>query len=129
MKPLMSLFAGVALLCTGAIVADAGTLDQVKARGSLICGANIGLSAVYFALEFPAARIVAVEVRSAPAARGHTGLRLEVHDTGVGVPAEARPRMTGARLRPSMPVGAAGAASKLGGYALRLSAWWSWSGW
>ncbi|HEY4924103.1 MAG TPA: amino acid ABC transporter substrate-binding protein [Roseiarcus sp.] len=44
MKPLMSLFAGVALLCTGAIVADAGTLDQVKARGSLICGSNIGLA-------------------------------------------------------------------------------------
>jgi general L-amino acid transport system substrate-binding protein len=44
MKPLMSLFAGVALLCAGAIVADAGTLDQVKARGSLICGSNIGLA-------------------------------------------------------------------------------------
>jgi general L-amino acid transport system substrate-binding protein len=44
MKPLMSLFAGAALLCAGAIVADAGTLDQVKARGSLICGSNIGLA-------------------------------------------------------------------------------------
>jgi general L-amino acid transport system substrate-binding protein len=44
MKPLMSLFAGAALLCAGAIAADAGTLDQVKARGSLICGSNIGLA-------------------------------------------------------------------------------------
>jgi general L-amino acid transport system substrate-binding protein len=44
MKPLMSLFAGAAFLCAGAVVAEAGTLDQVKARGSLICGANIGLA-------------------------------------------------------------------------------------
>src|SRR5579863_10057396 len=44
MKPLMSLFAGAALFCAGAIVADAGTLDQVKARGALICGSNIGLA-------------------------------------------------------------------------------------
>ncbi len=44
MKPLMSLFAGAALLCAGAVVANAGTLDQVKARGSLICGSNIGLA-------------------------------------------------------------------------------------
>lgn len=44
MKSLMSLFAGVALVCAGAIVADAGTLDQVKTRGSLICGSNIGLA-------------------------------------------------------------------------------------
>jgi general L-amino acid transport system substrate-binding protein len=43
MKPL-SLFAAAALLCAGAIGADAGTLDQVKARGSLICGSNIGLA-------------------------------------------------------------------------------------
>ena len=44
MKSLMSLFAGAALVCAGAIVADAGTLDQVKTRGSLICGSNIGLA-------------------------------------------------------------------------------------
>jgi general L-amino acid transport system substrate-binding protein len=44
MKALKSLLAGAALVCASAIVADAGTLDQVKARGSLICGSNIGLA-------------------------------------------------------------------------------------
>ncbi|WP_158815103.1 amino acid ABC transporter substrate-binding protein [Methylocapsa sp. S129] len=44
MKPLMSLFAGAALVCASAFAADAGTLDQIKARGSLICGSNIGLA-------------------------------------------------------------------------------------
>ena len=44
MKRLMSLFAGAALVCASAIAADAGTLDQVKTRGSLICGSNIGLA-------------------------------------------------------------------------------------
>jgi PAS domain S-box-containing protein len=45
------------------------------------------------AIKFTDHGYVAVEVRSGPAAADHTGLRLEVHDTGVGVPAEARPRM------------------------------------
>ncbi|HXQ14300.1 MAG TPA: response regulator [Caulobacteraceae bacterium] len=45
------------------------------------------------AIKFTDEGYVAVEVRSAPAKAGHTGLRLEVHDTGVGVPAEAKPRM------------------------------------
>jgi general L-amino acid transport system substrate-binding protein len=44
MKALKSLLAGAALVCASAIVADPGTLDQVKARGSLICGSNIGLA-------------------------------------------------------------------------------------
>jgi general L-amino acid transport system substrate-binding protein len=44
MKSLTSLLAGAAFACAGAIAADAGTLDQVKARGSLICGSNIGLA-------------------------------------------------------------------------------------
>jgi general L-amino acid transport system substrate-binding protein len=44
MKKLMSAFAAAALLCAGAIAAEAGTLDQVKTRGSLICGSNIGLA-------------------------------------------------------------------------------------
>ncbi len=44
MKSPLSLFAAGALLCAGAIDADAGTLDQVKARGALICGSNIGLA-------------------------------------------------------------------------------------
>jgi general L-amino acid transport system substrate-binding protein len=44
MKSLLSVFAAAALVCAGAIGAEAGTLDQVKARGSLICGSNIGLA-------------------------------------------------------------------------------------
>jgi len=45
------------------------------------------------AIKFTDKGYVAVEVRSAPASAGRTGLRLEVHDTGVGVPADAKPRM------------------------------------
>jgi len=37
-------FLVAAVLCAGAIAADAGTLDQVKARGSLVCGSNVGLA-------------------------------------------------------------------------------------
>ncbi len=44
MKPWMSLFVGTAFFCGSAMAADAGTLDQIKARGSLICGSNIGLA-------------------------------------------------------------------------------------
>ncbi|MGB7973062.1 MAG: amino acid ABC transporter substrate-binding protein [Roseiarcus sp.] len=36
--------AGAALTVAGALSADAATLDQVKARGELICGANPGLA-------------------------------------------------------------------------------------
>jgi PAS domain S-box-containing protein len=45
------------------------------------------------AIKFTDKGHVAVEARSAPAATDRTALRLEVHDTGVGVPAEAKPRM------------------------------------
>jgi PAS domain S-box-containing protein len=45
------------------------------------------------AIKFTDKGYVAVEVRSTPSKTGHTGLRLEVHDTGVGIPAEAKPRM------------------------------------
>jgi general L-amino acid transport system substrate-binding protein len=44
MKSHLSLLAAAALSCAGAIAADAGTLDQVKARGSLVCGSNVGLA-------------------------------------------------------------------------------------
>jgi general L-amino acid transport system substrate-binding protein len=44
MKPVLSFLAGAALFGAGALAAEAGTLDQVKARGSLICGSNIGLA-------------------------------------------------------------------------------------
>ena len=36
--------AGAALSCLTAVTATAGTLDQIKARGTLICGANTGLA-------------------------------------------------------------------------------------
>ncbi len=36
--------AGAALALVGALAANAGTLDQVKTRGQLICGANPGLA-------------------------------------------------------------------------------------
>jgi general L-amino acid transport system substrate-binding protein len=44
MKPWMSLLLGAAVACGSAMAADAGTLDQIKTRGSLICGSNIGLA-------------------------------------------------------------------------------------
>jgi general L-amino acid transport system substrate-binding protein len=44
MKRLLPLFAGAALFCAGATLAAAGTLDQVKARGTLKCGSNVGLA-------------------------------------------------------------------------------------
>src|ERR1700736_764476 len=43
MKSLPAILAA-ALAFAGAVTAAAGTLDQVKARGSLICGSNIGLA-------------------------------------------------------------------------------------
>jgi PAS domain S-box-containing protein len=45
------------------------------------------------AIKFTDKGYVAVEVRSRLLGDGRTALRLEVHDTGVGVPAEAKPRM------------------------------------
>ena len=45
------------------------------------------------AIKFTDEGYVAVEVRSAPARAGHAALRLEVQDTGVGVPAAAKPRI------------------------------------
>jgi general L-amino acid transport system substrate-binding protein len=43
MKALKSWIVGTLLTCL-ATAAGAGTLDQIKARGSLICGSNIGLA-------------------------------------------------------------------------------------
>ncbi len=45
------------------------------------------------AIKFTDSGYVAVEVRSKARRAGRTGLRIEVHDTGVGVPAEAKPRL------------------------------------
>ena len=44
MRSHIAWLAGAALSALAVISADAGTLDQVKARGQLICGANPGLA-------------------------------------------------------------------------------------
>jgi general L-amino acid transport system substrate-binding protein len=44
MRSSLAWIAGAALGSLAAFSADAGTLDQVKARGQLICGANTGLA-------------------------------------------------------------------------------------
>jgi general L-amino acid transport system substrate-binding protein len=44
MNRLPSILLAVASVLVGAAAASAGTLDQVKARGSLICGSNVGLA-------------------------------------------------------------------------------------
>jgi general L-amino acid transport system substrate-binding protein len=41
---LTSIFAAASLLVVGALGAQAGTLDTIKARGTLICGSNPGLA-------------------------------------------------------------------------------------
>ena len=44
MRSLVKMSLAAALLCAGAYAAGAGTLDQVKTRGTLICGTNPGLA-------------------------------------------------------------------------------------
>ncbi|HZZ60609.1 MAG TPA: amino acid ABC transporter substrate-binding protein [Roseiarcus sp.] len=44
MKSSIAFLAGAALGCLAALSASAGTLDQIKARGQLICGSNPGLA-------------------------------------------------------------------------------------
>src|SRR5271168_5307304 len=44
MRSLVAFLAGAAFAVAGALTASAGTLDQAKARGQLICGSNIGLA-------------------------------------------------------------------------------------
>jgi general L-amino acid transport system substrate-binding protein len=44
MRSHIAWLAGAVLAVVGALSADAGTLDKVKARGQLICGANPGLA-------------------------------------------------------------------------------------
>ncbi len=44
MRSQMAWLAGAALSVAAALTANAGTLDQVKARGQLICGSNPGLA-------------------------------------------------------------------------------------
>jgi len=44
MKSLIALCAGAALALIGAVGAEAGALDQIKARGALVCGVGTGLA-------------------------------------------------------------------------------------
>ena len=44
MRSLIGFLAGAAFAALAALAANAGTLDQVKARGQLICGSNPGLA-------------------------------------------------------------------------------------
>ena len=44
MRSLLKSIAAAAALCAGVWAAEAGTLDQVKSRGALLCGANPGLA-------------------------------------------------------------------------------------
>ena len=44
MRSLVAWLAGAALGAAAALSASAGTLDQIKARGQLICGSNPGLA-------------------------------------------------------------------------------------
>jgi PAS domain S-box-containing protein len=54
---------------------------------------QIVLNLLSNAIKFTDKGYVAVEVRSMPTPMGAAGLRLEVHDTGCGVPDDAKPRM------------------------------------
>jgi general L-amino acid transport system substrate-binding protein len=74
MKTCMVLLAGAALSAAAALTADAGTLDQVKARGQLICGANPGLAGfglpddqgVYKGLDVDECRAIAAAIFNDP---------------------------------------------------------------
>jgi PAS domain S-box-containing protein len=54
---------------------------------------QVALNLLSNAIKFTETGYVAVEVGSAPGPNGGTALRLEVQDTGIGVPAEAQARM------------------------------------
>jgi PAS domain S-box-containing protein len=54
---------------------------------------QVAANLVANAIKFTNAGHVAIEARCAPCGDGRAAVRLEVRDTGVGVPAEARPRM------------------------------------
>ena len=66
--------AGAAFAVVGALSANAGTLDQVKARGQLICGANPGLAGfglpdnqgVYKGLDVDECRAIAAAIFNDP---------------------------------------------------------------
>jgi general L-amino acid transport system substrate-binding protein len=74
MKLLIVLLAGAALAAAAALSANTGTLDQVKARGQLICGANLGLAGfglpddqgVYKGLDVDECRAIAAAILNDP---------------------------------------------------------------
>src|SRR5947207_14622292 len=74
MQSLIALLAGAALGWLAAFSASAGTLDQVKARGQLICGANPGLAGfglpddqgVYRGLDVDECRAIAAAIFNDP---------------------------------------------------------------
>src|SRR6202041_363293 len=66
--------AGAAFAVVGALTADAATLDQVKTRGQLVCGANPGLAGfglpddqgVYKGLDVDECRAIAAAIFNDP---------------------------------------------------------------
>ena len=74
MRSLVTVFAAAAALCFFAPAAEAGTLDQVKARGELICGANPSLAGfglpddqgVYKGLDVDVCRAIAAAIFNDP---------------------------------------------------------------
>ena len=74
MRSIWTWFAGAALGCLAALSATAGTLDQVKARGQLICGSNPGLAGfaladdqgVYKGLDVDECRAIAAAIFNDP---------------------------------------------------------------
>ena len=74
MRLFIAWLAGASLAAAAALSADAGTLDQVKARGQLICGANPGLAGfglpddqgVYKGLDVDECRAIAAAIFNDP---------------------------------------------------------------
>jgi general L-amino acid transport system substrate-binding protein len=74
MRSLVAWVVGAALGAAAAVSANAGTLDQVKARGQLICGANPGLAGfglpddqgVYKGLDVDECRAIAAAIFNDP---------------------------------------------------------------
>jgi general L-amino acid transport system substrate-binding protein len=74
MRSHIAWLAGAAFAFAGALTANAGTLDQVKARGQLICGANPGLAGfglpndqgVYKGLDVDECRAIAAAIFNDP---------------------------------------------------------------
>ncbi len=74
MRSHIAWLAGAALAVTASVCAQAGTLDQVKARGQLICGSNPGLAGfalpndqgVYKGLDVDECRAIAAAIFNDP---------------------------------------------------------------